>query len=235
MSITITGSPSLRNQLFEESAAFQMVQRKEITIRGPYHAPHLYNDSDVKRILNSEISSFLDNYTSVHPLIGLSSVTSTFSTLELFRSSVLEILARPVQWDTVAKRCVSKVRSSAPSAVRVLAMGPTALANSLASSLKVGGGLKLSLEDYVSWSSHNTLPRNLRGFMKDSKIAIVGMAGRFPNAADHEAFWKLLEQGLDVHREVSIPIHFLRDVYRSSIDSRGQIRCPGTYGCNWEG
>lgn len=83
-------------------------------------------------------------------------------------------------------------------------MGPTALANSLVSSLKVGGGLKISLEDYVSWSSHNTIPRNTTGYMKDSKIAIVGMAGRFPNAADHEAFWKLLEQGLDVHREVCI-------------------------------
>jgi hypothetical protein len=38
--------------------------------------------------------------------------------------------------------------------------------------------------------------------MAHSKIAIVGMAGRFPNAADHEKFWKLLENGLDVHREV---------------------------------
>ena len=42
----------------------------------------------------------------------------------------------------------------------------------------------------------------MSGNSKDSKIAIVGMAGRFPNATDHEAFWKLLEQGLDVHREV---------------------------------
>jgi hypothetical protein len=201
MSVTISGSPSLRSQLFAESAAFQTVQRKEIAIRGPYHAAHLYDDSDVDKILNAEISSFLNNYSSVHSLIGLSS-TSAVSTLDLFRESLIEILACQVQWDTMAKRCVAEVRSSAQSAVRVLAMGPTALANSLVSSLKVGGGLKLSLEDYISWSSHNTLPTTNR-FMKDSKIAIVGMAGRFPDAADHEAFWKLLEEGLDVHREVS--------------------------------
>lgn len=33
-------------------------------------------------------------------------------------------------------------------------------------------------------------------------IAIVGMAGRFPGAESLEEFWKVLESGLDLHREV---------------------------------
>lgn len=200
MSVTISGLKSLRNQLFEQSSDFQGVQRKEIIIRGPYHAAHLYEACDVDRILTPEISSVLERYSLVHPLIGLTTQNPN-STLEVFRCAILEILGRQVQWDIMAKRCVSQVRASTQSAVRILAMGPTALANSLASLLKVGGGLRISLEDYISWSSRNTLPC-APGYMKDSKIAIIGMAGRFPNAADHEAFWKLLEQGLDVHREV---------------------------------
>lgn len=84
-------------------------------------------------------------------------------------------------------------------------MGPTTLANTLVSALKAGGDLKLSLEDHVSWLSKNTIPKFGNGNTQNSKIAIIGMAGRFPNAADHEAFWKLLEQGLDVHREVCPP------------------------------
>jgi hypothetical protein len=83
-------------------------------------------------------------------------------------------------------------------------MGPTALSNSLISALKVGGGLNLTLGDGVSWFSQNKIPKSVPGDMRNAKIAIIGMAGRFPNAADHEAFWQLLEQGLDVHREVSI-------------------------------
>jgi hypothetical protein len=83
-------------------------------------------------------------------------------------------------------------------------MGPTALSNSLISALKVGGGLQISLEDGVSWFAQNRIPKSVSGDLRNSKIAIVGMAGRFPNAADHEAYWKLLEQGLDVHREVSL-------------------------------
>jgi hypothetical protein len=199
MSVTITGCPSVRSRLFETSPQFQKVQRREIPIRGPYHAAHMYGSSDVERIISPEIASQLEQYSLVHPLVGS---PSSESTLELFNFSVLEILARQVQWDKLVKTCVSDVRSFNPSNIRVLAMGPTTLGNCLISSLKAGGGLKLSLEDYVSWSSNNAIPNNASGSLRDSKIAIIGMAGRFPNAADHEAFWELLEQGLDVHREV---------------------------------
>lgn len=144
----------------------------------------------------------LEKYSVVHPVIGLSSLEFSNSTLELFSQSILEVLTRQVQWDTLVKTCVSDFRSSATKGVRVLAMGPTALANNLVLALKIGGGLTISLEDGVSWFAQNPLPR-VSGDLRNSKIAIVGMAGRFPNAADHESFWKLLEQGLDVHREVS--------------------------------
>ncbi|GME43501.1 hypothetical protein SNOG_11981 [Neofusicoccum parvum] len=38
--------------------------------------------------------------------------------------------------------------------------------------------------------------------MQNDKIAVVGMAGRFPGAADTEKLWELLEAGLDIHHEV---------------------------------
>lgn len=45
-----------------------------------------------------------------------------------------------------------------------------------------------------------------------SKIAIVGMSGRFPGANSTEAFWDLLRQGLDVHREVP-PLHWNKSTH----------------------
>jgi hypothetical protein len=202
MSVTISGSPSTRSHLLETSPAFQSLQRREIPIRGPYHADHLYNQADVTRIIDNDMARILEQYSVVHPVIGLSSPRSSNSTLEIFRQSVMEVLARQVQWDALVRTCVADVRLSAVKGVRVLAMGPTALTNSLVSALKAGGGLTIALEDGVSWFAQNPLPR-VNGDLKNAKIAIVGMAGRFPNAADHETFWKLLEQGLDVHREVS--------------------------------
>lgn len=200
MSVTISGSPSTLNTLFDASSPFQTLQRREIPIRGPYHATHLYNKSDVERIIDSDVAHYLDQYSVIHQVTGLP--PSMDSTLELFQQCVMEVLAHQVQWDARVKSCVSSVRSASISSVRVLAFGPTALANNLVSALKVGGALNISLEDGVSWLAQNRLPKSPNGDLRNSKIAIIGMAGRFPNAADHEAFWKLLEQGLDVHREV---------------------------------
>src|SRR5213078_4998 len=49
---------------------------------------------------------------------------------------------------------------------------------------------------------HRPVPASGSTLKKDAKIAIVGMSGRFPDAASHELFWDLLEKGLDVHRPV---------------------------------
>lgn len=192
----------MRKLLFGTSLPFQNLQCREIPIRGPYHARHLFNKSDVEKIIDADITRHLNQYSLIHPLVGLSTSPTPSSTIELFQLAVMEILTRPVQWDVTVKNCVADIRSSPVSGVRVLAMGPTALSNSLVSALKVGGGLQLSLEDGVSWFAQNRIPKSVSGDMRNAKIAIVGMAGRFPNAADHEAYWKLLEQGLDVHREV---------------------------------
>ena len=208
MSVTVSGSPSMRKLLFGTSLPFQNLQGRKIPIRGPYHAPHLFNQSDVDKIINAGITSHLNQYSLIHRLVGLSSPTTPSSTHELFQQAVMEVLSRPVQWDASVKACASGIRSSAISGVRILAMGPTALSNSLISALKVGGGLQISLEDGVSWFAQNKIPKSISGDLRNSKIAIVGMAGRFPNAADHEAYWKLLEQGLDVHREVSFCLLF---------------------------
>lgn len=94
------------------------------------------------------------------------------------------------------------MKESQHASIRVLAVGPTSLGNSVVSALKAAGVHHISLEDTVSWVNGNRLPRYAGGKSADSKIAIVGMAGRFPDAADHEAFWNVLEKGLDVHREV---------------------------------
>lgn len=201
-SITISGTPTIRAQLFETCEAFQNLQRREIGIRGPYHAAHLYTPQDVERILSPEIVKSLSNYSSVLPLVGTAAHKESISTVDLFRNSIMEILAEQVKWERLVKIAVAHVRESKQNEVRVLAMGPTALGNSLISALKNGGGLKLSMEDHISYTMENTIPRGFAGRMSESKIAIVGMSGRFPNSADHEAFWALLEQGLDVHREI---------------------------------
>ena len=82
------------------------------------------------------------------------------------------------------------------------AIGPAELADNLFATIKSIGGVEVSKDDHKSWLANR--PSNPPGIYKypSSDIAIVGMSGRFPDAADHEKFWELLEKGLDVHREV---------------------------------
>lgn len=40
------------------------------------------------------------------------------------------------------------------------------------------------------------------GRFEDSKIAIVGFSGRFPDAASNDEFWELLRSGKDTHRTI---------------------------------
>jgi len=229
MSITISGAPTIRAQLFEKCETFKSLQRREIGIRGPYHASHLYNPQDIERILTPEIIESLSKYSSVLPLVGTPAHKASIPTVELFRNSIMEILAEQVKWDRLVKLAVADVRKSKKIEVRVLAMGPTALGNSLISSLKNGGGLKLSMEDHISYSMQNSLPKGMTGRMSESKIAIVGMAGRFPNSPDHEAFWALLEQGLDVHREVPADRFDAKAHFDPSGKGKNKTHTP--YGC----
>ncbi len=58
------------------------------------------------------------------------------------------------------------------------------------------------IPDVSAMQDHSIGDTEHKGSSRRCNLAIVGMAGRFPDAASHEALWELLEKGLDVHREV---------------------------------
>ena len=72
------------------------------------------------------------------------------------------------------------------------------LSKSLLASLKSGGHIDIVLDDQFGRqgceNAHATR----------FPIAIVGMAGRFPEADTPDALWRLLKAGKDCHKEVSI-------------------------------
>lgn len=231
---TISGPPSMLRRLFEESPPLSSVSQRDLSIYGPYHAPHLY--SNTADIIPKDTAALMDLYTPVHEVSGLK-IPKSPKVVDLFSSAVMQILAEPIRWQETIERCSAKVKRSSPSTCRILAMGPTTLGNSLASSLKVlGRGLTLTLEDHVSWVSKNQIPSGIRSNLAGCNIAIVGMSGRFPDAANLDAFWKLLESGLDVHREVSTNYTVRLPIFANMpLGSSGSIRRKSSYGCKRKG
>ncbi|KAF2641532.1 ketoacyl-synt-domain-containing protein [Massarina eburnea CBS 473.64] len=200
MAMTISGPPSTTKRLFEESDAFKSLTRVPIPVFAPYHAPHLYAQADVERILEGE-AELLEKYRPialVHSALDGKCRTAT-TTYELIQSALSEMLLQPVRWDNLLEEAVSQVTSVNNAECSIFAIGVTSVANSFASALKAGGQSSAPVYDHLSWTLKL---EDSQGHTQSDKIAIVGMSGRFPGAATHEKLWELLEKGLDVHREV---------------------------------
>jgi iterative type I PKS product template protein len=227
MAITVSGPPSTTKRLFEETQAFGNNTRVPIPVFAPYHAPHLFSDADIDRIVSANSA---DLFKKSRPLALVHSASSgkchtATNTLDLIKTALSEILLEPVRWDSLLEECVSQVTAFSNTECAISAIGVTNVANSLASALRAGGQSSISVRDHTSWVKNE----EYKGRTQNDKIAIVGMAGRFPGAASHEALWELLEKGLDVHREV--PADRFDAQAHCDPSGKGKNKSHTPYGC----
>jgi len=124
-------------------------------------------------------------------------------TKRLITAIIRDMLHEPLNFHRVLASCVTKAQNYRGSACLVIPFGPTHAANSLLQLLKNQTDLEVHLRRTAHSIKDRVAPHTGdHGSSKNCKLAIVGMAGRFPDAATHEKLWELLEKGLDVHREV---------------------------------
>ncbi|RMZ77257.1 hypothetical protein DV738_g4532, partial [Chaetothyriales sp. CBS 135597] len=196
-SVTISGPPSIKARAFEESEFFRTHKSAPASIYAPYHAAHLHSDADLEKVLRPQTKEiFGEAPCQFHVFSSVTGKPFPAKTgYQLLEAALREIVIEPLRWDRVLKSCASANAKEA----KVFAVGPTNLASSLVSALKASAS-KVTLEDTSTWTA--VAPAGTKKSRKEADIAIVGFAGRFPDAADHELFWQLLEKGLDVHRPV---------------------------------
>ena len=144
----------------------------------------------------------------------------------LLRTVLGEILLEAVRWDRVLGGCTSLLTSSDISHCNVLPIASNATL-SLTSALRDTGNLAVAVDNEIT----NGLIRSgaPTGRQEQSKIAIVGLSGRFPEAASPELFWDLLHQGLDVHREVPSDRFDVKTHYDPTGKKKNSSQTP--YGC----
>ena len=135
------------------------------------------------------------------PILSASSGTIYAATtmIGLLERVVADILVNPIDFNMILQECVSKM-SMIEGECRVVPIGPTNAASTVVSALQTRTKTKTSLLDHQFRQSP---PGNLgTGSLRNSKIAIVGMSGRFPGGSDVEGLWEVLMKGLDMHKEV---------------------------------
>lgn len=78
-------------------------------------------------------------------------------------------------------------------------MGPAQDSVNVVTALQAEGNGAISLVDRKHAPAQSRVSQT---GSERSKIAIVGMSGRFPGGADVEKFWDILQKGFDMHKEV---------------------------------
>ena len=153
----------------------------------------MYSNLDVEEILKPTGGKGVNLGDSSIRVVSGSTETSD----QLLKQVVGDILIRPLSIDDVLATTVSEVKVSNKPQCQISSVGPSNASPSFLSALKAGTDGDVSLGEQLG------LTRSMKGPSGIStKIAVVGMSGRFPNADNLESLWGLLEQGLDVHRTV---------------------------------
>ena len=207
--MTISGPPTSLKQLFQKSSTFAS-NHAAIPVYGPYHAPHLHKGIDIDQIVHSKDSKTSDLFSAYSldlPLMSTSSGACFDQNLDaptLFTAVVRDILTETLGIRRMVDGCTKLITEGQFEECRITSFGPCTAKSMFAKAMQSETGFRVTLHEDLAMklseapSAFGDAPRT----SKKPKLAIVGMAGRFPNAADHEKFWDLLEAGLDVHKRV---------------------------------
>ncbi|KAK0637053.1 hypothetical protein B0T17DRAFT_588016 [Bombardia bombarda] len=173
--VTISGPLRALHRLSSQGA-FESSVLKSIPIHAPYHAPHLYSSEDVDEIITSlEIHDTPANV----PLLSGNGKAVEGDTFESrLKSAVTQILLEPLRWNGILQELQAHLQTEQPTAFKIVPLKRQQQQPALS-------------QDAAS-SPNPSKP----------KLAIIGMSGRFPGAKDNDAFWNVLHQGLDMHKEV---------------------------------
>ncbi|KAF7157280.1 hypothetical protein CNMCM5623_001403 [Aspergillus felis] len=205
-SVTISGSPPALGR-FAESLTASQPSRKIIwlPIFAGYHASHIHTVLDFPSFLSrcgidaDLLSSFKSIKTLLSPLTG--EPVDSNSALDLFKTVVHHTLQAPLRLDLIVDRCAFLIRENAIASVRIDAVGPTPVADSLAAALRNRTSANISTRELVVLEPGVDQYKPSAAFSQ-APLAIVGLSGRFPGAESAEALWSLLESGLDLHRVI---------------------------------
>ena len=209
-SVTISGPPSRLKALFRTSQFFGSLNHIALPVYGGLcHASHIYGQQHIDTVTKTSSLQLLESsHTSMIPILSTSSGKQYQSTgpTDLYEQLVTELLTHSITWGNVVAEAAKIAGEMEAWECQLMVFRESHSVRELVSTF--GSRLpdcKITVQDLMPPSFRRPDEDHAARGSLQSKIAIVGMACRFPGGADEtEKFWNLLEQGLDVHRKVPI-------------------------------
>ena len=229
-SVSIGGPPSTLKFLFSESEVFKHTRNVPMKkVQGMWHTDKAYGQEHIRQIvegitLNNQLCFPIFSPVTGRPFEGTDCTS-------LLTEMMTEILTKSIRWDQTIDGVSAHLKQLSPDQAQLWSLQPSHYmvsvierwstelpATTLSHHMMTPAIISLRLEQ--------SPPRDT----KSAKIAVVGMACRFPGGADEtEKFWELLAQGRDVH----VPVPTDRFDVDTHVDPKGEksntSKTP--YGC----
>ncbi|CAO2648112.1 Nn.00g090340.m01.CDS01 [Neocucurbitaria sp. VM-36] len=229
-SVSIGGPPSTLKSLFSESEFFKHTKNIPMRkVQGMWHTNKAYGQEHVRQIVEGITSSNHLCFPIFSPVSGRPFEATDCTSL--LTEMMTEILTESIRWDETIDGVSTHLKRLSPDEAQLWSLQPS---HYMASVIE-----RWSTELPTTTLSHHmmtptvislNLERSPPRDAKSAKIAVVGMACRFPGGADDtEKFWELLAQG----REVHVPVPADRFDVATHVDPTGEksntSKTP--YGC----
>ncbi|KAK4553130.1 hypothetical protein LTR86_009857 [Recurvomyces mirabilis] len=198
--VTISGPPLVLATLIDSFA----LKAHRISIRTPYHGRHLTALEDIDRLLEFVKGDPLRQRRQRVPLLSMSGdiCLEGYSLGGLLQRAMIDTLREQVRWDRVCPRLASLLKTQGRYESLVVSPVASNAANLLAGSLQQGTQLNVTISDKLSSKISKADGGTAPGSFANSKIAIIGYSGRYPEAASNEELWEVLKAARDCHRTI---------------------------------
>ncbi|KAG8410814.1 polyketide synthase [Metarhizium acridum] len=197
-SVTISGPPSQLHQFWQENTPSH--KPISIPIWAPYHGPHIFGDIDIETIIKSLHP--MPKLSQQAPLVSSGSgVIASQTFADLIRAALRDILLHRLDLPALVGHLTGTFGLSSNESF-VITPVSTNVATGLVAATAKAVGKTGSVDNEIMEAVALAGSRGTSARTHDSKIAIIGMSGRFPEAADLDSFWSLLVQGVDAYRPV---------------------------------
>lgn len=172
------------------------------SVAGFWNASHVYGEDQISEVLETRLSALDEIAPPCRAMLSPSTgeLIRLSSSRLVFTRAVNDMLRGRVLWralqQTVAEHFENKTTDFHQ--IASFEINPNAETPFLTSQTETT--YTIEKQDLSSWCSPGGNLKS-KGRSENSNIAIVGMSGRFPGATDNELFWKILEQGRDMHQK----------------------------------
>jgi acyl transferase domain-containing protein len=198
-------------------------------VQGMWHTGKVYGMEHVQQIVPQIDQKHQLHLPLFSPVTGqpLKAANPT----ELLGQIMEEMLTQRIRWDRTIQSVTERLKQVAPNSTQLIAIQPSQYVESLLMQWRTDIPTAThTTEDMMSAVMSLSLGNSPPKDAKSSKIAVVGMACRFPGGADTaEKFWELLAQGRDVHS----PVPSDRFNVETHVDLAGKVSNTSKtpYGC----